>query len=221
MKTIPEKNALDAVEGEWFVYVHERGHMIHNSLYNFGNAVSYTLITKESNFIKTHEVNRKEVTYLNDPKTPCQSRKREEDMNICIQHYIENKIGCQLPWYENGTNLPKCSEKVQYQSFLDAYDEIASLSGFSIATKTGCLPSCKINEFTISIVNVVQVPNVGAPTWGGQFFYPGGRYIKKVYHYNYDFTSYIADVGGLVGLFLGYSMLSFYDGLKSAWRKIK
>ena len=55
----------------------------------------------------------------------------------------------------------------------------------------------------------------------GHFFYPGGRYAEKVYNHKYDFTSYIADVGGLVGLFLGYSMLSFYDGMKSLWKNKK
>ena len=72
----------------------------------------------------------------------------------------------------------------------------------------------------MNVIDVTEIEGFKTPKFGGQFYYPGGRYIKKVYHYNYDFTSYIADVGGLVGLFLGYSMLSFYDGLKSAWRKI-
>ena len=146
--------------------------------------------------------------------------RREEDMNDCIQHYIENEIGCQLPWYRIKTNLKKCTEKIQYQSFLDSYDKIARLSGFSISEKTGCLPSCKINEFTIHVRDATEIEGSQDSKFGGQFYYPGGRYIKKVYHYNYDFSSYIADVGGLVGLFLGWSMLSFYDGLKSAWKKI-
>ena len=93
--------------------------MTHNSLYNFGNAVSYSYLHKQNHYVmKIHEINRKEVTYINDPKTPCQPKRREEDMNDCIQHYIENEIGCQLPWYRIKTNLKKCTEKIQYQSFL-------------------------------------------------------------------------------------------------------
>ena len=44
---------------------------------------------------------------------------------------------------------------------------------------------------------------------------------KKLYHITYDYTSYIADVGGLIGLFLGFSMLSIYDGLKNALKNKK
>ena len=206
--------------GEWFVYVHERGHLVHNSMYNFGSAQSYTTLIDNTTYIRTvHEINRKEATYLNDPRTPCQSKPREKDMNTCIQQYIENNIGCQLPWHPANTILPKCIENRQYRDFLAAYEEIASLSGFSIAKMTGCLPSCKRNEFSLNIINriLATVPE-DELRYNGYFYYPGGRYKKRLYHLTYDFTSYIADAGGLVGLFLGYSILSFYDGLKNAWK---
>ena len=202
---------------EWFVYVHERGHLVHNSLYNFGIAQSYTTLLDGNTTITTvHEINRKEVTHLNDPRTPCQPKPRDVDMNTCIQHYIEKKIGCQLPWYEDKTTLPKCKEEGQFLDFLMTYEEIASLSGASIAKRTGCLPSCKRNEFALHIID--HILKEGEATYTGYFYYPGGSYKQIVYHYTYDFTSYIADAGGLVGLFLGYSMLSFYDGLKNAWK---
>ena len=206
---------------EWLVYVHERDHLVHNSLYNFGGAQSYTTLIDESTaIIVVHEINRKEVTYLSDPRTPCQSKPREEDMNTCIQNHIENKMRCQLPWHAEKTTLPKCTESGQYGDFLGSYEEIASLDEFAIARMTCCLPSCKISEFTLNIINRIAV-NVseGEVKYNGYFYYPGSRYTQKVYHYTYDFTSYIADAGGLVGLFLGYSMLSIYDMIKNTWKK--
>ena len=191
--------------------------MVHNSLYNFGNSFSYLTQPGNGTYVQIHEISKIEVSYLNDTRTPCQSKPREENMNNCIQHYIENQMGCQLPWHTGKTSFPKCIEPQQYQSFLQSYDEIAGLSGYSISKKTGCLPSCKRNEFTMNVRTSIAKPN-GEPFYGGYFYYSGGRYKQKVYHYTYDFTSYIADVGGLVGLFLGYSMLSFYDGLKNAWK---
>ena len=204
--------------GEWFVFIHERNHMVHNSPHNFGSYYSYTTIHNNNSWLKVHEIQRKEVTYFNDPRTPCLSKAREESMNKCIQHYIENEIGCQLPWNKGKTQLPRCIEKEQYQSFLDTSERISRLSGFSIANKTGCLPSCKIHEYTMAVQDFFPVEFSGAATFDGYFFFPGGQYWEKVYHYNYDFTSYIADVGGLVGLFLGFSMLGCYDGLKNAYK---
>ena len=215
---------VNALFGEWFVYIHERGHLVHNSMYTFGSAQTLTTpiygntsITSIASIMVLHEINRKEVTYLNDPRTPCQSKPRDVDMNNCIQQYIETKIECQLPWHTHKTTMAKCIETGQYRDFLKSYEEIAGLSGFSIAKKTGCLPSCKMNEFSVNIKDRVFMAE---EEWlfSGYFYYPGGQYTKKLYNLTYDFTSYIADAGGLIGLFLGYSMLSVYDGLKNAWK---
>jgi hypothetical protein len=40
------------------------------------------------------------------------------------------------------------------------------------------------------------------------------RYQKKTHYYTYDWSSFIADVGGFLGLFMGHSILSFYDTVK-------
>ena len=205
---------------EWFVYIHEHRHLVHNSMNSFGSAQSYTQVPDEWGTITTvNEINREEVTYFNDPRTPCQSNPRAENMNDCIQHYIENKIECQLPWHTTKTTLPQCIETGQYRDFLTSYEEIASLSGFSIAKKTGCLPSCTMNEFSVIVKD--QVFGEEEWTFAGYFYYPGGQYKEKLYHLTYDFTSYIADAGGLIGLFLGFSMLSIYDGMKNAWKNKK
>ena len=85
--------------------------------------------------------------------------------------------------------------------------------------ETGCLPSCKRNEYSVNIIERMNVDDeYGRTMYTGYFYYPSGRYIKKDYYYTYDFSSYIADVGGLVGLFLGHSLISLYDLLKQAWK---
>ena len=127
--------------GEWFASIHERNHMVHNSLDNLGSYSSYTTLHDNNSWVKVHKVRRKEVTYFNDHRTPCLSKTRSESMNKCIQGYIEDEIGCQLPWNSGKTALPRCIEREQYQSFIDTSDRISRLSGFSIAKKTGCLPS--------------------------------------------------------------------------------
>ena len=137
-------------------------------------------------------------------------------MDDCIRSYIEDKIRCQLPWGTDKKTWPKCTENHQYQDFLNSHDEIASLSGFSIAKRTGCLPSCNINEYTMtSFPGIISDGILGdtEPHYMGVFYYPGGRYWEKIYHYNYDFTSYIADVGGLVGLVV----LPFWSSQKMIW----
>ena len=40
------------------------------------------------------------------------------------------------------------------------------------------------------------------------------RYTELVHYYTYEWSSFIADVGGFLGLLLGYSVLSIYDEAK-------
>ena len=111
---------------EWFAYVHEKDHMLHNSLYNFGNHMSYTTFSDNHSWVVLHEIRRTEVTYLNEPRTPCEMKPRKQNMENCVQHYIEDTIGCQLPWNtDRQTLLQNCSENYQYHAFLNSYDEIA------------------------------------------------------------------------------------------------
>ena len=44
--------------------------------------------------------------------------------------------------------------------------------------------------------------------------------VKREY-LTYDYNAFIADVGGYLGLLLGHSILSFYDGLTSVFDRIR
>ena len=171
------------------------------------------MLPRNKSIITVHEIRKNEVIYINDERTPCQNKERTEEMNDCIQHHIENKMECQLPWYNERSILPRCNESDQYEEFLQSYIRIASRDEASIAKVTGCLPSCKRNEFDVRVINRVEMASNEA-YFSGLFYYPSGGYDEKIYYYTYALGDYIADVGGYMGLLLGYSLISFYDGFK-------
>ena len=78
----------------------------------------------------------------------------------------------------------------------------------------GCLPSCQRNEFTANVVNRAERPSKPAGFFAVSFFYASGRYVEKTYYYVYDWVHLLADLGGYMGLLLGFSLLSIYDGIK-------
>ena len=124
---------------EWTVYFHDKGNMVHNSPGSFGSAYSYTDISSSKNVAVTviHEILKMEVSYLNDEKTPCQQMPRTEELNTCIQDYIQSEMGCHLPWRNDTSEHPECTEPGQYNRFLQTYQEIARLTERSIAERTG------------------------------------------------------------------------------------
>ena len=209
--------------GEWLVNIHDRNHYIHNAIYKYGSDYSYTSLNgRNKSRMVLYEVQKEVVNYMNDERTPCQSKLREEEINTCIQHHIENRMGCQLPWHNRSTTLPRCIEFEQYEEFLKSYYQISSLNEASIAEVTGCLPSCRRNEFKLKAVSQMDMPSLIGQQhfFGGIFFYPSGAYKEKVYYYTYEFSDYIADIGGYMGLLLGCSILSFYDGFKCICKKM-
>ena len=44
--------------------------------------------------------------------------------------------------------------------------------------------------------------------------------MKKSHHYEYDLFDLLADVGGYMGLLVGYSLLSVYDSIKYFCKKV-
>lgn len=174
-----------------------------------------TTLPENASVVDAFEIQRKDVTYLNDERTPCQTEPRTEEMNICIQHHIENAMGCQLPWHNESTALPRCIETKHYDDFIKMYNDITRKQETQIGEITGCLPSCQRREFEIKLMNRITVPLVdGLRQISGYFYYPTGRYKEESHYYAYTIGDFFADVGGYMGLLLGYSALSCYDAFK-------
>ena len=93
---------------------------------------------------------------------------------------------------------------------------------------TGCLASCNKDEFQAEL-SEMQVEE--EDTWGGWgvtdkrslkvfVHFLNGRYEEKEQYIIYDSNSMIADIGGYMGLLLGYSLLSIYEITEQMWMKM-
>ena len=191
------------------------------SLYSYGSDYAMVQLPPGNiSMISPFEIHKTQVAYMNDERTPCQSEPRTEQMNTCIQRHIENVMECQLPWNNASTSLPVCNESKHYDKFLKMYNDITRKQEANIAEITGCLPSCNRNEYSMKLINRIALPPADGERLSSIiFYYPTGRYIEKIYYYPYHYGDFFADVGGYLGLFLGYSALSCYDALKYLWNK--
>ena len=98
---------------------------------------------------------------------------------------------------------------------------------------TGCLASCNKDEFQAEL-SEIQVEEIESETgsWGGGWdvtekrslkvfiHFLNGRYEEKEQYIIYDSNTMIADIGGYMGLLLGYSLLSIYEIAEQMWLKI-
>ena len=127
---------------------------------------------------------------------------------------MEKQFPCSPRFLMSNPNLNSCSlnqwsdEKsanyIQYVNHIMHRDEYE----FS---HTKCIPSCSRSDFELDITyNRIVESRTFAEL---SFIYKSGEYRQIEEHYLYDFWSFIPDVGGYLGLLLGYSVLSLYHML--------
>ena len=92
---------------------------------------------------------------------------------------------------------------------------------------TGCLSSCEKDKFDVIMTDKTE------QVWGYKWGYWGlsyltlyinmreSSYIEEEEYYIYDFDTFIADVGGYMGLLLGSSIISLMDEVESLLIKAK
>ena len=75
---------------------------------------------------------------------------------------------------------------------------------------TGCMPGCSKSKFELSIIQLRDgIDDVGEEA-SIRLKYLHGEHELAEEYYLYDIDSFIPDVGGYLGLLLGYSLLSMY-----------
>ena len=85
------------------------------------------------------------------------------------------------------------------------------------------MPSCHRNEYVLtgSEFKTIKFSLWGKPTLELAFKIGKTSYKEEEQYVIYDFNSFIGDVGGFLGLLLGYSALSIYDELIGMIRRFK
>ena len=148
---------------------------------------------------------------LNRTKEPCGHSFRD-----CIDDYMAKTIGCTLLENERKPDLPKCKTMNEIRKFEETYYTVLLTSNKkSFINHTGCLPPCTYMKYTVLFKQQLS------PEFGFQLQYSIGdiTVVKEVTINSfitlqeplYPFSSFLAEFGGALGLFLGFSFAMFWD----------
>ena len=128
----------------------------------------------------------------------------------CLETFYMAKLGCQFPWIQNGSNI--CKNLSEMKNILA---EIADLNGktrMELENSDCFVPNCdqktweminrkpknlNLNNFTLVSLNFQSASKV--------------HVIKETL--TYGLTNFLSDLGGFMGLFFGYSLLSLFKDL--------
>ena len=100
--------------------------------------------------------------------------------------------------------------KLAYYYNDSIFTQLNRLDEREIFEKTGCMPGCSKSKIELVPEYANHMIDDGKNVAKLQLVYPRGEYDLVEEYYIYNWGSFIADVGGYLGLLLGSSALSMY-----------
>ena len=127
----------------------------------------------------------------------------------CIKMYLKRKTNCNVDWF-NDEHEDKCSA-VNLEEYVNMLIRFKTIPFDKLSEESGCYQKCKIIEYKYEIKRKESID------WDTNYtssFYlePASlSYVTSEEYFSYDEGELVGDVGGSLGLFLGWSLLSLIE----------
>ena len=170
--------------------------------------------TYPKRYFKRMIMTKTHLKSLNQPSEPCSSDKSVPDTSICIAKYIEEKLGCNPLILGSRPRQLTCNSSSQWEMAAALNKKFQEANSKQIYEMTGCLSSCEKDRYH-KIEGAVTSKTKKNGDLHLAFRIMDGSYEEREQYMIYDLDSFIADVGGFMGLLLGCSILSLYSELEA------
>ena len=142
----------------------------------------------------------------NTKNYPCNENK-DFKFSLCIRKAVEQFVGCRMPWNGNRNKSIRCYQLSQYKQYGKMYRKIANMDFGSVRNLTNCRPPCRYME-----VLLVGDSHRWAKSGPGYVFTLATTDIRVETEVQlYSVGSLVAELGGSLGLFLGFSFFMLWD----------
>ena len=133
----------------------------------------------------------------------------------CITEFVEGQTGCRSMMQKSDAeeDLPSCTTPEQVTLLLKRTALLRELDENQMFELTGCLATCDWNEFrhNVRVEKWRERRDVRHGKYVTFAISTKGRYQEMEEYLLYDFDSFLADVGGYLGLLLGQSLYGIYQ----------
>ena len=172
---------------------------------------------------KVMHIKKSHVKALDHPDQRCASKDTRFNTSACIASFIEKRIGCN-PMVQGSqySSRGPCTTRQQLQGLQNMTRVFEEADGNTILDVTGCLSSCEKDHFTIDEEPLKCYTTFGATDdkYKLTFKILDRSFKEEEQYLIYDTGSFIADVGGYMGLLLGCSLMSLYSEMEAFLKKL-
>ena len=163
-----------------------------------------------------YEITRTGQKYWDQPQSRCTNEANNFNMTSCIAEYIATEMGCSMNFQGIvPENKKPCNTTAQLITFAEVSKVLESLGATGLLNMTNCTSSCEKTKYDLHIdsVDSKKLHNAQHSDVEATFTIKETTYIQEEQYVITDFTSFLAEVGGFMGLVLGSSLLGMYDEL--------
>ena len=137
---------------------------------------------------------------------------------------IAKVAGCRPPWNaKSSSDIEVCSTSSDIFKYINHEHRIRNYEQELIIQKTGCLRPCKFREY-VSAGMTSKHQNLTNVDLKGKYclnFVLASTVLDiKTESFVYPGISFVSEIGGSLGLFVGFSFLTIYDWFDQIFAKI-
>ncbi|XP_045472093.1 pickpocket protein 28-like isoform X2 [Harmonia axyridis] len=185
------------------------------------------VIREATHSLRSVSIEKRQCYFSNERKLQYYRTYTERNCRLeCLSNHTKTKCGC-IPYFlPKARDVQTCSKKqANCQDEAKNMVEVASEKGHAIAMLCHCLPGCHevtyLKTGSYSNLKIEYYKNESEEveedyrknTAVAHFFFEKSKFSKQVKSVVFDFTDLVSNSGGLLGLFVGFSLLSLIEFL--------
>ena len=188
-----------------------------------GVAKSLIFPSSDSRILYYHfqHIKASKIKAMDREGSPCMAD-ADYSFSKCLKKFVEKKIGCVVPWNTKDGNM-KCTKLEQITNYLEIYRHFLSKEQQRLVWQTGCKVPCIYTKYE-DVGSSSLTSKIGQNEMRIQLNFASTQVTIKKEVYVYPFLSLLAEFGGALGMFLGFSFLMIWDVMKLAlmkyWRQV-
>ena len=203
---------VGTIGGELDIFIYQKDEMfIPNDKWVYGSYKKTIIMEPNTSYQYQYHVIQHEIITLDQPAQRCHEPDNSLNISSCISEYIIRTFNCSIPLLGNHKAMEKfnITESIEALNFKNYLAEKAE---FGIFQETGCMPSCDRRQIELDLI-LTRIKTEEAPSVWLKFGYRDAVYNLNEEYLVYDWDLFTADIGGYLGLILGFSLFSVYQML--------
>ena len=202
-------NDVSAYLSEYDIFLHENGQFWPRSdMFSIGQHKPVK-VGLNSDVEITFTV--KKITNINKPTRPCIERD-DYSFTKCLQKFAVKKTNCSFDYTAVNLDQQRSCSTEHFLKYFKHLIWIKQSRLSDVIEESGCHPKCKITEYSYE---TNEQNSSWTSNWTAEIYIQPESSITEnsVEYYTFDFSDLIGNIGGNLGLFLGWSLLTFVEAL--------